>query len=283
MQTLQGKRTLITGAGAGIGKALAEHFGARGAELLLVDLNPHALEATAAELTARGVKVREYTLDVTDSAGILALRDRIHRDGGPIDVLVNNAGLVFGGAFLDVPLEKHFTTYRVNTMGLVAMTHAFLPDLISRPDAHLVNIASASGHIGLPFGATYASSKWSVIGFSESMLLELELQGHRNVHVTTVCPSYVSTGLFEGAKAPLTTSLLTPAGLAGQVVQAVLSNAVVLNTPWLARVTPLLKGIMPFRLFYQMAARFGVNTSMMEWRGHKPGANPAAPQERRSA
>ena len=91
----------------------------------------------------------------------------MHRDGGPIDVLVNNAGLVFGGAFLDVPLERHLTTYRVNTLGLVAMTHAFLPDLMAGRDGHVVNVASASGFIGLPFGATYASSKWAVLGFSE--------------------------------------------------------------------------------------------------------------------
>ena len=267
MDTLHGKRVLVTGAAAGIGKALAEEFGNRGAELLLVDLNLAALDATAATLEARGVNVATYQLDVTDTAGITALRDRVHRDGGPIDVLVNNAGLVFGGAFLDLPLEKHLTTYRVNTLGLVAMTHAFLPDLIGRPDAHLVNVASASGYVGLPFGATYASSKWAVIGFSESLQLELELQGHRHVHVTTVCPSYVSTGLFEGAKAPFSTSLLTPDGLASQVADAVLKNAVSLNTPWLVQATPLLKGLLPFWWFSRIAAWLGVNTSMMEWRG----------------
>jgi all-trans-retinol dehydrogenase (NAD+) len=281
MDTLNGKRILVTGAAAGIGKALAEQFGARGADLLLVDRDPAGLEAAAASLAARGVKVATYELDVTDTAGILALRDRIHRDGGPIDVLVNNAGLVFGGGFLDLPLEKHLTTYQVNTLGLVAMTHTFLPDLLGRPDAHLVNVASASGYIGLPFGATYASSKWAVIGLSESLQLELELQGHRNVHVTTVCPSYVSTGLFDGAKAPLTTDLLTADGLATQVVEAVLANAVALNTPWLVHATPILKGLLPFGLFYRVAAWLGVNTSMMEWRGR--GAHEAAPPARRSA
>lgn len=282
MDTLKGKRVLITGAAAGIGKAMAEQFAARGAELVLVDLNREALEATGAGIAAMGAKVATYQLNVTDTAGITTMRDRIHRDGGPIDVLVNNAGLVFGGGFLDLPLEKHFTTYQVNTLGLVAMTHAFLPDLLSRPDAHLVNVASASGYIGLPFGATYASSKWAVIGFSESLQLELELQGHHHVHVTTVCPSYVSTGLFDGAKAPLTTSLLTAEGLAVQVADAVLANKVALNTPWLIHVTPMLKGLLPFAWFYRMAAWLGVNTSMMEWRG-RPGETAAPATERKSA
>lgn len=271
MDTLEGKRVLITGAAAGIGKAIATRFAADGAELVLVDLQEDRLGATAAGLRQRGARVATWRLDVTDIPGILQLRDDVHRACGPIDVLVNNAGLVFGGAFLDVPLEKHLVTYRVNTIGLVAMTHAFLPDLIASRDGHLVNIASASGFIGLPFGATYASSKWAVLGFSESIQLELELQGHRHVHVTAVCPSYVATGLFEGARAPLTTRLLTPERVAELTHRAVLRNRPYVRAPWLTQVTPTLKGLLPFRLFYRVAALLGVNTSMLEWRGHTAG------------
>ncbi len=270
MKTLTGKRVLVTGAASGIGKAIAERLAAERAELLLVDVNEGALQATAEALAVSGVCVRTYVCDLTDVSRITGLREEIERSGGPIDVLVNNAGVVFGGGFLDVPVEKHLTTYRLNTLGLVAMTHAFLPGLIARPDAHLVNIASASGYIGLPFGATYASSKWAVIGFAESLALELELQGHRHVHVTTVCPSYVATGLFDGVDAPRTTRLLTAGRVADLTVRAVLANQVVVRAPWLARVTPLLKGVLPFRLFYRMAAVLGVNTSMRHWRGRPP-------------
>src|SRR5512144_1348418 len=189
MRTLQGKRALVTGGASGIGKAIAERLAAHGAELVLVDLNDETLHLAAAELSRGGARVKTYVLDVTDPSRITGLKEQIARDLGPIDVLVNSAGLVFGGGFLDVPLEKHLTTYRVNTLGLVAMTHAFLPDLIKGTDGHVVNVASASGYIGLPFGATYASSKWAVIGFSESLALELELQGQGHVHVTTICPS----------------------------------------------------------------------------------------------
>ena len=201
METLRGKRVLVTGAASGIGKAIAERVAAEGAELLLVDVNQRALEAAGAALARSGAQVRTYVLDVRDTSRMVGLHEEIDKDGGPIDVLVNNAGLVFGGAFLDVPLEQHLTTYRVNTIGLVAMTYAFLPDLIAGRDGHVVNIASASGFIGLPFGATYASSKWAVLGFSESLDQELALQGHRHVHVTAVCPSYVSTG-SSTARAP---------------------------------------------------------------------------------
>jgi short-subunit dehydrogenase len=211
--------------------------------------------------------VRTHVVDVTDTAQIAVLREAVHRDGGPVDVLVNNAGLVFGGGFLDVPLDKHFATYRVNVLGLVAMTYAFLPDLVAGRDGHVVNVASASSFIGLPFGSTYASSKWAVLGFSESLALELELQGHRHVHVTAVCPSYVATGLFDGARPPLGTKLLTPERVAERTLAAVLHDRPSVRMPWLAAVTPALKGVLPFRLFYRAAAALGVNTSMMQWRG----------------
>jgi short-subunit dehydrogenase len=269
MQTLADKRVLITGAASGIGKALAARFAAERAALVLLDVNEPLLAQTATELARQGARVATHGLDVTDVSRITGVAEAVHRDGGPIDVLVNNAGLVFGGAFLDVPLERHLTTYRVNTLGLVAMTHAFLPDLIAGRDGHVVNVASASSFIGLPFGATYASSKWAVLGFSESLALELELQGHRHVHVTAICPSYVATGLFDGAKAPRTTRLLTAERVAALTVRAVLRDAPVMRTPWLAQMTPLLKGVMPQRLFYRMAAVLGVNTSMLEWRGRK--------------
>jgi all-trans-retinol dehydrogenase (NAD+) len=269
VRTLAGKRVLVTGGASGIGKAIAERFAAAGAELVLVDLNEAALRETAAAFERAGARARTYGLDVTDTSRITGLKEQVARDGGPIDVLVNNAGLVFGGGFLDVPLEKHLTTYRVNTLGLVAMTHAFLPDLIAGTDGHVVNVASASGYIGLPFGATYASSKWAVIGFSESLALELELQGHGHVHVTSICPSYVTTGLFDGAKAPRTTRLLTAERVAELTVRAVLANKPVVRTPWLVAATPVMKALLPFRAFYRAAALLGVNTSMMQWRGRK--------------
>lgn len=267
MRTLGGKRVLITGAASGIGKALAGRLARERAQLLLVDVNEPLLETTASELSREGATVHTWRLDVTDIPAIRTLRDDVVRKGGPIDMLVNNAGVVFGGPFTQVPLEKHLLTYQVNVLGMVALTHAFLGDSIGRPEAHVVNVASASGFIGLPFGSTYASSKWAVIGFSESIRLELEMQEHRHVKVTTVCPSYVSTGLFDGAKAPAATRLLTADRLADKIVGAIQSDAIWVRTPWLVKVTPILKGVMPTRAFYVMAGMLGVNTSMVQWKG----------------
>ena len=92
--------------------------------------------------------------------------------------------------------------------------------------------------------------------------------GH--VHVTSICPSYVATGLFDGVKAPVMTRLLTADRVADATLRAVLANRPTVRMPWLVPVTPILKAILPFRLFYRMAALLGVNTSMMRWRGRGP-------------
>jgi all-trans-retinol dehydrogenase (NAD+) len=265
-----GKRVLVTGGAAGIGRALAEKLAASGAEILLIDIDEPRLVATADAIRATGGAVHPYRLDVTDAFSIHLVRDSIHEQGGPIDVLVNNAGVVFGGAFLSVPLEKHLATYATNTVGLVQMTHAFLPDLISRPSAHLINIASAAGLGGLPFAATYASSKWSVIGFSESIRQELARTGYGHVRVTTVCSTYVSTGLFEGARPLRTTSLLSPELLAKQIVGAVERDRVFLRTPWVVKLIPLLSGVLPVRMVDALSRVLGAASSMDHWTGHGP-------------
>ncbi|MGB5349026.1 MAG: SDR family NAD(P)-dependent oxidoreductase, partial [Polyangiales bacterium] len=202
MSKLNGRRVLITGGAQGIGLQMAMKFAGRGSSIVLADLDEEKLAEATAKIAALGVPAWGFPVDVTNPASIAAFKARVDAEAGPVDILVNNAGVVFGGPFTKTPLDDHFKTYEVNTLGVVAMTHAFLDDLVTRPEAHLVNISSASGFIGLPYGSSYASSKWAVIGFSESIRAELNLEGHKHVHVTIVCPSYIGTGMFKGAEAP---------------------------------------------------------------------------------
>lgn len=278
MSKLDGKRVLITGGAQGIGLEMAMKFAAGGAEIIIADLNEAKLEAAKAQVEALGVAAWGFPVDVTNPASIAALKARIAAEAGPIDVLVNNAGVVFGGPFTETPLDQHFKTYEVNTLGLVAMTHAFLPGLIERPEAHLVNISSASGFIGLPYGSTYASSKWAVIGFSESIRTEMNMLGHKHVHVTIVCPSYIGTGMFEGAAAPKTTRILEPDFVAGKVVHAVERNRVYVMEPWIVKITPLLRDLLPIKLYDRISHLFGADTSMAHWTGRdgEPESEPEA-------
>jgi short-subunit dehydrogenase len=268
MHTLDGKRVLITGAAAGIGRSLAQRFAAEGSHLLLTDIDDARLRAAVDTLLADGHHAWAHALDVTDADQIRTLSDAVHEQVGPIDVLVNNAGVVFGGAFLDVPIESHITTLRVNTLGPIMLTHAFLPDLISREDAHLVNIASAAGYLAVPLLTTYAASKWAALGFSESIQAELVELGHRHVHVTAVCPGYVSTGMFEGATAPLLTPWLTPDQIADKVVEAVLHNRTHVREPFMVKTIPVLKGLLPETGVNAITQKLGLSSSMRTWHGH---------------
>ena len=283
MRTLTDKRVLITGGASGIGYAMAQHFAARGAHLVLTDINEPLLAQAAARLRDAGRDVAEYRLDVTDAQDVARTRARINADGGPIDVLVNNAGTVFGGYFLDVPLERHRSTLEVNLLGPVILTHAFLPDLIARPEAHLVTIASLAGYGGAPGGSTYGASKWGVIGFSESIELELAKLGHTHVHVTTVCPGVVSTGLFDGATALRLTRILTPDRVADAVVSGVLRDRGYVRTPWLVKVAPVLRGVLPHRAFNAVNEFFGGTTTMDSWTGREHGSTQTGPAPQKEA
>ena len=267
MRSLRDRRVLITGGGSGIGRSLALRFAREGAELHLADVNLAAADDAARMIVSAGGRAKAWRLDVTDAADIAAVRKRMLEVSGPVDVLVNNAGIVHGGAFLDVPFDRHEATFRVNTLAMVAVTHAFLPDLVARPEAHIVNMASAAGFTGLPFGSTYAASKWAVIGFSESIRLELVEQGRPHVRVTIVCPGYVGTGMFEGARALRLTRILKPERVADLTVRAVLANREMVMTPWVVALGPAVTGILPRRVVDWTARLFGVQTSLADWKG----------------
>jgi all-trans-retinol dehydrogenase (NAD+) len=279
MSKLEGRRVLITGGAQGIGLEMAKKFAGHGAEIIIADLDKSKLGEAQANIEALGVPAWAFPVDVTNPATIASLHAQIAAEVGPIDALVNNAGVVFGGPFFEVPLDHHYMTYEVNVMGLVAMTHAFLPGLIERPEAHIINISSASGFIGLPFGSTYASSKWAVIGFSESIRSELKLLGHDHVHMTIVCPSYIGTGMFEGVAAPKATTILEPQYVAEKVVQAVERNRVYVLEPFMVKLTPLLRDLLPTALYDRLSHLFGADTSMMHWTGRRGEATPESEQQ----
>lgn len=261
---VEGCRVVITGAAQGLGFALAEAFAARGANVVLTDLDA----AKVAEAATRVPRAVGYALDVTKPEQIAEVRAKLLAEHGPPDVLVNNAGVVFGGAFSDVPLAKHLTTINVNLAGLVAVTHTFLPDLLARPAAHVVNIASASAVIALPHGTTYAATKWAVLGFTESLIEEFRLNGTRNVRATAICPSYIRTGLFTGAQPVGFGKWLTPEEVARATVRAVERDREFVMLPFTLRLGYGLMAGWPRGLYKWVGRRLGVSSSMTHWQGH---------------
>ena len=268
MKEVRGKLVLITGAAMGMGKLTAEKFAEAGAKLVLLDMNEEELDKTAREIGLRGTNVWKFVQDVTDREGVYALAEKIQDEIGTVDILINNAGIVQGGALLetdDALLMKH---YEVNVFGCIWFMKAFLPGMILKGRGHVVNMASASGLLGVPNLAAYASSKWAAIGLSESMRLEMESLGHEEIKFSTICPSYVATGMFDGVKAPLFTPILKPETMADKIFEAVVEEKTFVLEPLIVKFTPALKALLPGHIFDAVSGLLGATSSASSWRGH---------------
>src|SRR4051812_45282794 len=211
MDTVSGKKILITGAAMGMGRIYAQLAVAESAAaVVLWDINESALNETVAELKAKGGKVHPYLVDVSKLESITAAAAGVKAEVGDIDILFNNAGIVRGKYFWEHDHQRDiWLTMSINALAPMYIAREFLPAMIaSKRECRVVNIASAAGLVSNPKMSVYCASKWSAIGWSDSVRLELVQAGHGHVKVTTVCPSYISTGMFEGAKGPLLTPLM---------------------------------------------------------------------------
>jgi short-subunit dehydrogenase len=271
MQNVTGKTVLITGAAMGMGKLYAQlAVKENAAAVVLWDINETALKDTVAELTALNGKVHPYVVDVSKLEAITATAARVREEVGNVDILINNAGVVRGKYFWEHDhLKDTFFTMAVNALAPMYISREFLPGMIEGGrESRIVNIASAAGLVSNPKMSVYCASKWAATGWSDSVRLELEQAGHHHVKITTVCPSYISTGMFEGAAAPLMTPILTPEYVVDRVWQAMKNGKVFLMTPWTVRLSMFAKGSLPRPMWDFVADRiFGVYHTMDQFKG----------------
>jgi short-subunit dehydrogenase len=159
---------------------------------------------------------------------------------------------------------------RINTLAAMWLTREVLPAMIadtSRPK-RILNIASAAGTLANPNMSVYAASKWAMIGWSESVRLELEAHRHRHIRVTTFCPSYVSTGMFEGARGPLLTPILTPRTATAAAWDGMLRGTPLVLRPWTVKLSMALRGALPTKAWDLLARHvFKVYSSMDQFTG----------------
>ena len=274
LDTVAGQRVLITGAAMGMGRIYAERaVEERAAAVVLWDVNRDALEATAESLRAQGGVVHTFVVDLSRREAIASAAADVRREIGDIDILFNNAGIVRGkhyywehNAAADIEL-----TFAVNALAPMHMAREFLPAMIANQrESRIVNIASAAGLVSVPRQSVYGASKWALTGWSDSLRLELEQAGHRHVRVTTVNPTYISTGMFAGAKPMVMTPIMTPAYVTGRVWRAMKHGTPRVWLPKSVYLSAALKGILPLRAFDWMADRvFGVYRSMESFTGRK--------------
>lgn len=267
---------LITGAASGIGRKYAERaVREQAAAVLLWDRDSGALGRTVDELEATaeaGTHVHAYVVDVAEMGAIAKTAQRVRRDVGTPNVLINNAGIVRGNEYFWHTDSGDDTraTMLVNALAPMYIAREFLPGMIADEsrESRIVNIASAAGTLGNPRMAVYAASKAAVIGWSESLRIELAQAGHRSVRVTTVTPSYVKSEMFAGARGPLLAPLLDADVVVDRVWRAMLAGAPLVELPRSVRFARVLRALLPTQAFDRIVGNgFGVYRSMSKFRG----------------
>ncbi len=191
------KRVFITGAGSGLGKALALRFAREGWRVAATDLKLDTVEQTLKEVQAAGGSGFAMVCDVTSEESFAAVAARLNSEWGGLDVVVNNAGVATAGTVLDSPIKQWQWVLDINLLGCVRGSRAVIPMLTAQGCGHIVNIASFAGIANPPAMASYNAAKAAVISLSESLRFEVEPQG---VNVSVVCPSFFKTNLLATSR-----------------------------------------------------------------------------------
>ncbi|MDT5094345.1 MAG: hypothetical protein QOH60_3708 [Mycobacterium sp.] len=198
MQGFAGKVAVVTGAGSGIGQALAIELGRSGAKLAISDVDVKGLAGTEERLKAIGVPVRSDRLDVTEREAFLVYADAVKDHFGTVNQIYNNAGIAFTGDIEVSGFKDIERVMDVDYWGVVNGTKAFLPHLIASGDGHIINVSSVFGLFSVPGQAAYNAAKFAVRGFTEALRQEMILAGHP-VKVTTVHPGGIKTNIARNS------------------------------------------------------------------------------------
>lgn len=257
MSSFKDSTVLITGGASGIGKIMARKALERGAERLIIwDVNEQMLITTLGEFQQFKAEVVGTVIDISNPDQIRQhAKDVIDAYGG-IDILFNNAGVVTGKLFADHSFADIAKTISINISAPLLITNAFLPTMIKKGKGHIVTISSAAGMLANPKMSVYAGSKWAVLGWAESLRIELEqYYSGKDLHVTTITPSYINTGMFAGVKAPILVPILEPEDICEKIIRAVEKNKIFVRAPFMVKFIPLLKGLLPTRIFDFIAGK----------------------------
>ena len=263
------KIVLITGGCSGIGKIMSRKSLERGcSQLIIWDINEEGLARTKSEFSTLGGEVLTYKVDVSDLDEIKINAQRVKTEVGSVDILINNAGIVVGKYFHEHTHEQIEKSMSINTTAVMHTTLEFLPGMIAKNSGAICNIASSAGLISNPKMSVYASSKWAVVGWGDSVRLEMN-QLKKNISVTTIMPFFINTGMFDGVKSKVL-PILEPERTSERIIKAIEKETKMFALPlpyWFIRLS---QGLLPIPAFdWVMQNVFGVYDTMKEITGRK--------------
>ncbi len=261
---------LITGGASGIGKIMGRMALEKGAETFIIwDINIAAIENVKKELASFG-RIKGYMVDVSDSEKVALAYRKTVEECGAIDIIINCAGIITSNKTFDqMSTDEIIRTMNINTIAPMLVAHAALPDMLRRNRGHICTIASAGGMLSNPKMSVYAASKWGAIGWSDSVRIELQ-DSKSNVHITTVAPYYINTGMFDGVRSRII-PVLKPEYVAGRVIKGIERNRTFCGIPFGFHFIRFWQAILPTRIFdWLFGELFGIYHTMDDFTGRKP-------------
>lgn len=172
-----------------------------------------------------GLPCKGYVVDLSDRESVYTCAERVKSEVGPVDILINNAGIVCCKTLMELSDKMIENTYAVNILSHYWTVRAFLPEMMAKKQGHIVTVGSVAGLLGT-YGCTdYSATKFACVGFHEALYTELKTHGFDDIHLTLVCPYYINTGMFAGVR-PRLLPMLEPVYVAESIVRAVQKNEV---------------------------------------------------------
>ena len=267
MKILKDKVVLVTGGASGIGEIMCRLLLERGANIIIWDINIDNLEKVRLKYSSLG-RLTIMNVDVSSISQIKQSAKEVINDFGGIDLLINNAGIIVGNYFHEHSEADITNTLNINANAPIYITHAFIGNMLLKNSGHICNIASSGGLLSNPKMSVYVASKWSLIGFSDSLRLEME-QLKKNINVTTIMPYYINTGMFDGVKSKI--PILDPEATAITIIKAIVNNKKMVSIPgYIYRITRFSQAILPFSIFDWFTGNvLGVYKTMEQFKGRK--------------
>ncbi len=266
MSRFKNKTVLITGGASGIGFLMAQQAIARGAANIIIwDINEQALNTAVARLQTTLPACFGYVVDVSSIEQIKATAQKVKDEIGMVHILINNAGVIVGKYFHEHSHKEIDFTMNINSNALMHVSLEFLPEMFENNEGHLVNIASAAGLVANPQMSVYCASKWAVIGWSDSVRVEMK-KLKKNIAVTTVTPYYISTGMFAGVTSII--PIIKPETAAKKIMAGIERRKPFVRMPWLVYTLPFVKGILPLSWFdFIVGKGLGIYKTMEHFKG----------------